>query len=358
MTETYEDIIQAFEALSPSENSFVVEWLLDETLAMGLSHQGNHCVFMVGQIYPNANLVKKLLRCGTWQTSSGQMLEASLLEFPGEDHFRAATATILVEFLRNDLASKDIAEVFLKVEPLIELVLQRLNMEAKLLLGLMGELLILRGLLPEVVQVPALALDPTAVWQGNTTAARDFAVGCVAIEVKTTTSASSHHRISNLSQVEACELPDGQGYEELYLASVGLVPSEDGRWTLASLVDDILDLLSESSLDDIEGAQQRFLERVSSYGGESAIHYDHHSMKMLPMYTNPYKMTYPPRIYDLADKNIHIIRESDLVKTFISPKGIEFNIELPAAIPDSIDNPRSDLSQICQELVRIGYKLS
>jgi hypothetical protein len=96
-------------------------------------------------------------------------------------------------------------------------------------------------MLDSVQEKPEMRGAVLDMWRGHSHGLRDFVIGDVAIEVKTTHSQTSSHKFSGLHQVE----PDSKyGSQEsgLLLLSIGLAVSESDGQSLAALVQRILNL--------------------------------------------------------------------------------------------------------------------
>lgn len=106
------------------------------------------------------------------------------------------------------------------------------NMSQAVQIGLVGELLILSRL-----AIPALGVDAVMCWSGPLTERHDFIIGDLHIEVKTTTRSRHEHEISRLDQLWTGD------QQSLLLASVRLERSIGGAMTLATLVDETVNLL-------------------------------------------------------------------------------------------------------------------
>jgi len=100
------------------------------------------------------------------------------------------------------------------------------------MLGLMGELLLLR----DILEIDA---DAHGAWLGPAGARHDFAVGSIAIEVKTTGRRKS--RTFEISSLDQLEPPPGS---DLYLETIRLEKIPSGELTLHGLVEDVMDRTS------------------------------------------------------------------------------------------------------------------
>jgi len=285
---------------------------------------------------------------GSWCNDAGEDVEGTLLRLHAGDEFMVATTTIAVELLRRGLSQRPVVDVFPEVERFIELVIRRVLLPPESLLGLVGELLVLDYLLLAIAELPTIRRpDPTTVWQGHTRNSRDFRLNRLGLEVKTTGGPSSRHHIGGLDQVEPRML-DQEALEALFLVSVGLREDLGGtsRISIANLAESI-----RGKLDNDAG--ERFLNQLRQYGPEDGAGYDHATMASWEPYARGFTTTFAPRIYDMSDPNILVLRRRGLQEhfPFVAPEGISFRVDLPDSIPGSHGaNPRIGLHT---ELVRL-----
>lgn len=349
---TYEEIALLLEELtSPVEaDQLEIEWLESGRLAVGRDKRERHVVILPGPpLEPRETAVASAIRPGEWRTTTGT-IRGSILQLPRGDAFRTATATIAAELFRRGIASRPTVEVFTEVEPFIALVLRRVLLPDDFVLGLVGELLVLRELLTALGERRATVSDPTVVWRGWGQQARDFVLGSTSIEVKTTGLSVSRHAISGFEQVEP-RILDGGATESLLLASIGLRRAPvSGPLSIASLADQIIQLL-HSTVDSAE-AEKKFLERLALYGPEGFQGYKHPEMRDQESYAQSFTTTFMPRVYNMADENIRIVRRADLARDFpfVLPQGVRYTMELPGTIPGSIENPRTDLQALLRAI--------
>jgi hypothetical protein len=113
--------------------------------------------------------------------------------------------------------------------------------------GLAGELIILAR-----IMVPALGASAVLSWSGPERERHDFVSGDLHLEVKTTRGSRHEHEISRLDQLW---VPGGR---RLLLASVQLEASIGGALTLASLIDELIDLIRDDA-----AAVDDFLRKLS-----------------------------------------------------------------------------------------------
>lgn len=351
---TYEDVSARLASLErPSdEGHYKVDWIVGNTVALGRDSNDHHAIFLIGDpLRAESPSVDRAMRHSTWRSTTGEELTGNLISLPPGEHFRAAAATILVELLRHGLGDDPLPHVFARVEPLIELVMRRLLLPPESLLGLLGELVILERILEIARGASQLGDDPTAIWRGWRRESRDFVLGTAVVEVKTTALEVARHTIDGVGQVEP-RTRDGEPVEELFLASVGLRPSSSlGVLSVAATVDRILSQLSAYASEPrvLEEAELKFLDRVSEYGPDDCVGYKHSVMKQLEPYSTNHVTTYPPRLYDMSDPNLRVLRRADLRSTCVLPEGLRYRVELPEKVPGSVDNPRSDLAAVIRQ---------
>lgn len=117
----------------------------------------------------------------------------------------------------------------------------RQQMSAAVQIGLAGELLVLSR-----VFIPVLGPAGVLVWSGPDAERHDFIAGDLHLEVKTTRSNRQEHEISRLDQLH---VPLGRF---LLLASVRLEVSIGGVHSLATLIDEVIELIRNdpAAVDD------------------------------------------------------------------------------------------------------------
>lgn len=330
------------------EDRLDIEWISHEKLAVGRDCAGRFLVLLAGSsVTPQSPSVEAVLTTGRWLDSQGSVVDGSLLQLPGGEPFHVATTTIAVEFLRRGVESRPVGDVYLEVEPFIELVIRRLLLPPEALLGLLGELLVLDYVVEAVSERPAGGRPPLpSLWRGHARESRDIVLHRLAIEVKTTASSESRHSIGGLDQIEPRTL-EGGVQETLRLASIGLAPEPSGssRFSVSQLAQRILGWMDEDS-------QAAFLSQLQSYGPADCTGYDHRTMADWEPYARRYRLTFVPRLYDVADPRLVLIRRSDLQGTVVQPDGISYQVLLPEVVPGSHGaNPRSDLREALRSLV-------
>lgn len=353
----YEQLRSELGALSSSinENDRKTLWVVNRVFGIAKTSRGAIELFLIGdKLVSTSSLVKRHLEFGRWQIADEhQFIDANRIVLPSDPHFLPLAATIGVELMRVGLKSTlDLQFAFKQVEPLIELALRRSALAEEHILGLIGELLCLECMLDAVPSRHGGKATILDMWRGYTKGLRDFVIGGIALEVKTTQLETSSHKFSGLHQVE---LQTKAGSEEsaLYLLSVGLAPSASEGISLSSIVERIVKKLADQYLDQLNQLgplQQRFLSMVSSYGSESAVGYDHMTMSQEVVYNLKFRPTFSPRLYDLHDTELRIIRSSDLDGTCVSTSDFQFRLDLDSTI--TAINPAPNWTQAISDFVR------
>ncbi|MCZ8227517.1 MAG: PD-(D/E)XK motif protein, partial [Burkholderiaceae bacterium] len=202
----YEQLRGELETLSnPSDaNDRKTLWVVDRVFGIAKTLHGAIELFLVGdKLTPASSLVRRHLEYGRWQIAEEhQFIDANRIVLPAEPHFLPLAATIGVELVRVGLNTTiDLLTAFRKVEPLIELALRRSALAEEHILGLIGELLCLEVMLDALSNNHERRETILDMWRGHTKGLRDFVIGGVAIEVKTTQLQTSSHKFSGLHQV-------------------------------------------------------------------------------------------------------------------------------------------------------------
>lgn len=335
-------------------------WVSSRKLGIAKTSDASLEIFLVGEeLRPRSALVSRHLEHARWQIEgSNDLLDASRIVLPSAPHFLAIAALIAVELLRAGMdTDRPLPEVFDDVEPLIELSLKRSVLGEEHLVGLVGELLCLEALLDAVALHPELRLTILDMWQGHQAGRQDFSVGKDTVEIKTTQHESSSHTFTGFQQIE----PDHDGIHtgsQAYLLSIGLAPSEQDGQTLPEIVERILIRLSspEALVNGCSTLQKRFLDDVARYGAAGSNGYDHRTMSQWKFFGTRFRVTFTPRLYDLLDQDVKILRRADLTGTFNNSDDIQFRIDFPSKINGW--NPRPSWRHALVDLVQRHFGLT
>ena len=348
--ETLRDDLEALQA--PAGEARNLRWL-SPPLAVARNATGDYEIFVRGgELVATSPLVRRHLQHGEWQPQDGgPSFPACRIVLPSAAHFASVAALISVELLRAGLGSgADPQEAFADVEPIIEMAIRRGALPENVIVGLIGELLVLRQGLLGLAGQPHLRGAVLESWQGWQTG-RDFSFGQSSVEVKTTQSASSIHDFSGLHQLEEVHLPGG-AQELLHLLSIGLAASTAMGESLPRMVEQILSMLGDGG--PLGALQSTFLTRVEAYGASNGVGYRHATMSDWSAYSTRYTPTFPPRLYRVADPAMRLLRREEIAATFVAPGSLTFTLHFPDRV--SAFNPaanwQDELSQMLTAVCR------
>jgi hypothetical protein len=217
-----------------------------------------------------------------------------------------------------------------------------------IIVGLIGELILLRQCLHVSEGGPSRQADLVEAWQGWRFGGRDFRIGSHSIEVKTTQAANSIHEFSGLHQLEPQRLPDGSN-EQLHILSVGLAPSTSMGESLPAIIESILEMLGRSQLGTTPALQDLFIRNVEEYGSSNGTGYAHHSMSGWSVYCTKYTHTFLPRIYIVDDPEMRLLSREELSRTFVQPSSISFTLHLPDRV--SAFNPAPSWQEAVAKMI-------
>lgn len=340
-----------------SDDEREVQWV-EANHVLGLSRQESGAIeiFLCGEeIRTTSPLIKRHLRFDTWMGGRDEAFLANRLILPCADHYTPTAAFLAEELLRRDVAVSVVAG-FARTEPLIEMVLRRTGLTEDETLGLLGELRFLEALL---IVAPGQRAKGKAIaaWKGHEKGARDFIDGRCGVEVKTTRSEHSRHRISNVMQVDPRRSLSGELQEELFLLSFGFRrvdrTNESSGFSLPELVDSILTRLESEVEENVSAELQgSFLEKVARYGSGASGGYVHQEMKHWSAYQDRWQHSFV-RIYDMADSAILVLRR-EMIKhcNHVVLESVGFDIDLPDIVSGDL-NPQSDLFLLAEKLLSI-----
>ena len=354
----YEEIHQLLQTLpsATSDSTRDIRWL-DNAQVLGISRNpaGHLEMFLTGTpLDCNSGTIRANLVHDNWYRTQGNVFPANRLLLPSEDYFDAVAAFLCAHLIENGVAG-NVQQGFTQSEPVIALALERSRLREESLIGLIGELLVLRALL---VRWPAQTPGVLGSWYGYTRSARDFQIGAVGIEVKTTRGNRSRHYVHGLRQIEPGHTPTGGFETNLFVTSIGLeaVDSSDsnpGSWTLPSLVDAVIENITSST----EGAAQathlveELLVGVRQYGNHSGWGYDHHDAQQRLIYAQPWQTVFT-RSYRMGDPAIAVPHTMDCRRyTAVDLDSLAFVIDLPNQITGDT-NPLVGLPNLAEEAGR------
>jgi len=347
---TYEWLRSEISSLkqAPDPSSRRLDWVTsDHSLAVSRDAEGRLEVFVAGKpLSATTKTVADLLEHQVWNTDEGTDLAATRVVLPRGAHFDQFGAFLCVELVEHGL--EDNPQVaFSAVEPLIALALEREIVTDQTLMGLIGELALLESLL--VATSPDFAPDVLRSWAGSTPTARDFQLGAIGVEVKTTQGSASVHHVQGVHQVELGHSNDGVAETALFLLSLGigwLTYGDQGR-SLPALVDSILDRLMD--VDD----RLDFLARIKQYGGDAALGYDHHRDRGKARYSTRFYFRFE-RLYDMSDDRLKLLTSAHLAGLAnVDPSSVSFRVVLNDRIRGE-HNPVKGWSALTSKLLSAG----
>ncbi|WP_343501944.1 MULTISPECIES: PD-(D/E)XK motif protein [Roseobacteraceae] len=339
----FEELRFDLERLSvPEGYARSMRWLT-EPLAVGRTATGDYEIFLRGnEIRAASSLVRRHLQHSEWRPEdSEEKFAANRIVLPSAPHFSSIAALIAIELIRAGISNpENIQSAFTDVEPIIEMAIRRGALPENVVIGLIGELTVLRQIILSRRGSAAGLMRALECWRGwQDTASRDFRLGCNSIEVKTTRMASSIHQFSGLHQLESELLQNGV-LENLHLISIGLTETNLSGETLPMIVDNILYLLQNSAVE-VEVADE-FLRRLSRYGSQSGSGYVHSAMRDWSVYKTNYVHTFAPRLYRIDDPEMRLLSRAMLSNTFVQTSGLSFTMHFPDRV--SAFNPAVDWS--------------
>lgn len=312
----------------PKGQARSLRWLAN-AIAVARTTSGDYEIFIRGpELRATSSLVRRQLQHGAWRPEDGgEPFFASRVVLPSAPHFASIAALIANELIRAGISGpRGPQAAFTDVEPIIELAIRRGALPENVVVGLIGELTVLRQLLMLRTGQPATMMRCLDLWRGWQEGTRDFQIGDHSIEVKTTQASSSIHEFSGLHQLESATLPSGR-QETLHLMSIGLTASTVIGESLPSMVNSLASILRRAMNSD-EGAIE-LMRRVALYGGQSGSGYLHESMADWGVYGTRYVHSYPPRLYRLDDPEMLLLTREILAHTFVQPSGLSFTMHVP-----------------------------
>lgn len=334
---------------APDRNTRTIVWADSAwSLAVARDHRGRLEVFVVGdELVPTVPIVRDAIEYQHWTTSTGEPLAANRFVFPNAPHFDGLAAFICAELIENGLYS-DPSSAFRRTEPALALALRRASLGNEVLLGLAGELVVLQALLRAAD--PGSAMSILDSWAGSVPSSRDFQLGPVGVEVKTTTGPTSYHHINGVHQIELGFPVDGVQETSVFLLSIGLRwldGDTHGGTSVPQLVDGIMARLPDDQ------ARDNVLAKVRQYGGDGTLGYDHIEQHHLPRFKRPFEVRFE-RLYDMTDDAIRVLRSSNLEGLdHVRQDSVTFQVTLPRQVRGD-RNPTTGLSRIVEKVLGLA----
>lgn len=337
-----------------AESDRLIAWAgQQDVLGLARTPRGKLEIFLVGpQLEARSRRVREALEYQRWFRADGAELLANRILLPAAGHFEQVAAFLTTELLRNG-AIDDLALAFGRTEPLIELTIEELLIADDTLLGLCGEMLVLRSLLRAAPR--GRADEALESWKGHRDTPRDFQLGAAGIEVKTTTRASSSHFFRGVGQLEPGHGVDGADESSYMLVSIGLEWSTDddvaNTTALPELIDEVARLTRSGLGPSGEAHVKDLLDRVREYGTPITLGYDHHNMRDNARYQRRFRTRFV-RGYDLSDDAVALLTTDDLrARPFIEAESLHVRVSFPDRIRGDI-NPVVGLGRCAERAWR------
>jgi hypothetical protein len=348
MRQSYEQQLELVKGLrrSHSDDDRHIGWVATEDLiGFARTPKGRIEMFLPGPpLVARFRRVREALEYQTWFRANGKQLLANRILLPAAGHFEQVAAFLGTELIRNG-ASSDLSRAFAQTEPLIEMAIEDLLLAEDALLGLCGELLLLNALLASAPD--ARVEEVLDSWKGYRETSRDFQLGCVGVEVKTTTRGSSSHLFRGVHQLEPGHGVGGADERSYALVSIGLEWIETGEeantTSLPELVDgcvarltDVLGPLAAAAVDEL-------LQRVATYGLPTALGYQHNEMRGSARFARRFRVAFV-RDYDMADEHIRLLTTDDMrARPYIDIESLHLRVNFPEKVSGDV-NPVGGLN--------------
>jgi len=327
-----------------------IKWVTDaHVVGVSRDPDGHIEVFMAGsEIIPVSASVREAMEFRAVHRNGLPSFDANRLAFPALSHFDPVAAFICAELLRSG-ADTSLVDAFAKTEPIIELAIERLRLSNRVIVGLVGELLLLDAVCRRATDRHVAQL--VDAWDGWKPSSRDLSLGAIGVEVKTTTGNASSHIIEGVHQVERKTVSgDDQVEDRLLLVSIGVQTGtgESNAVTIPGLVNRIIERMRGAGSSEF--AVSRFLSRISEYGSDSGGGYNHDTQSLDPAYGEGFLTTFF-RAYDMVDVAVQVLRRQDVtVRAHVDVGSVSFRIDLPTAI--SAGNPIVGANRVADAILQ------
>ncbi|WP_421118601.1 PD-(D/E)XK motif protein [Aquihabitans daechungensis] len=330
-----------------TEDDRHVDWCSsDGVVGLARNPKGRIEIFLEGpQLEAKSRRVRETTEYQTWFRDGGGELLANRIVLPAAGHYEQVAAFLCTELLRNG-ATSDLAAAFARTEPLIELAIDQLMMDDETVLGLCGEMLLLDALL-NAAPVERVG-EVLGSWKGHRETARDFQLGQVGVEVKTTTRSTSSHLFRGVHQLEPGHGVDGAQESAFLLASVGLQWTGPGDQSNTISLPELIDGLISRTTDAL-GAQapvfvSDLIKQIAAYGSPTPMGYDHNTMAGSSRFLRRFRVQFA-RWYDMADDGIRLLTTDDMrARPFVDIASLHLRVNLPDQVRGDI-NPVLGLSK-------------
>jgi hypothetical protein len=325
-----------------------------KTVGFARNHSGHIELFLQGgTLTARLQRVRAALEYERWYRSDGEELLANRILLPAAGHFEQIAAFLATELIRNG-ADEDLSTAFERSEPLIELAIEDLYLADSSLLGLCGELVVLLALVRAAPE--ARLAEVFGSWKGFRETSRDFQLGAVGLEVKTTSLLTSSHRFTGVRQLEPGHGVDGVEERHYILASIGLEWS-DSRDETVSTLPEVLDDLGSSARAALGPSASEVIDalrvHVSDYGSSPSAGYLHGATDAARFH-RPFRVAFA-RGYDMADSAIALLTSTDLqARPFIDEASLALRITFPPQVRGDL-NPVVGLSAMASRIIDLAW---
>jgi hypothetical protein len=359
MTSSYEQQLAIVQGLQqPStENDRHIDWCVgDGPIGLAQTPKGRIEIFLEGpQLEARYRRVREAIDYQRWFRAGGDELLANRILLPSAGHFEQIAAFLCTELLRNG-ATTDLPRAFAATEPLIELGIDDLMIADETFLGLCGEMLLLYAL---VQAAPEERVgDVIDSWKGHRETARDFQLGWVGVEVKTTTGSTSSHRFSGLHQLEPGHGVDDVDETSFLLVSLGFEWADLDDQENTTNLPELVNRLIERTTDALTASAVSFIDElvghIAGYGSPTTLGYDHNTMAENARFSRRFRLRFA-RGYDMADEAIRLLTTDDMrARPFIDSQALRLRVNLPDQVCGDV-NPVVGLSNCAHRILEAGW---
>jgi hypothetical protein len=352
---TYEQLLSIVQRLQAPETDAdrLIDWCVPQgPVGVARTPDGRIEIFLEGRQLPTRlRRVRDAMEYQRWYRAGGDLLLANRLLLPGAGHFEQVAAFLCTELLRNG-ATVDLAHAFMQTEPLIELAIADLEGSDEAFLGLCGELMLLAAL---VRASPAERVgEIVASWKGYGETARDFQVGSVGVEVKSTTRATSSHTFGGVHQLELGHGVGGVEESHFMVVSLGLEwATQDDMANTISLpetVDDVILRVTEATGSFATTVVAELVSNIALYGATAGLNYDHSSPTTRMRFGRRFRLRFA-RGYDKGDEAVRLLTTDDMrARPFIDADSMFLRVNFPDRVSGDI-NPLVGLSNCAMQIL-------
>lgn len=358
MNQSYEQQLEVVSQLHrcTSDDDRHISWVsTDDAVGLARTPQGRIEIFLPGPpLKARFRRVREALEHQTWFRADGEQLLANRILLPAAGHFEQVAAFLSTELMRNG-ARSDLRQAFAQTEPLIEMAIEDLLIADEALLGLCGELLLLHALL--ALAPVRRAQEIVESWKGHRETSRDFQLGQVGVEVKTTTRASSSHLFRGVHQLEPGHGVDDTDETSYVLVSIGLewAKADEGTNTtsLPELVNGCIERLDRALEPPAAPSITELLRDIAAYGSPTTLGYQHAAMSGNARFARPFRVSFA-RGYDMTDANIRLLTTDDMrARPLIDAESLHLRVNFPDRVSGDV-NPTGGLNASVTQILALS----